>query len=52
MIFYNMDIFLTSNKIHTNLNKAKSATALIKSNKNHFKNTNMISKLFLSNFLI
>mgnify|MGYP005843458969 CR=1 FL=1 len=42
-IFYNMNFFVRSNKIHTNLNKSNSAIALIKSNKNHFKNTKMIS---------
>ena len=47
-----MNIFVKSNKILTNLHKAKSAIALIKSNKNHFKNTKMISNLFLSNFLM
>ena len=51
-IFYDMNIFIMPNKIHKNLNRAKSATAIIKSNKNHFKNTKMISNLFLSNFLM
>ena len=51
-IFYNMDIFIMPNKIHTNLDNSKSATGLIKSNKNHFKNIKMISNLFLSNFLL
>ena len=51
-ISYNVDIFVKSNKIHTNFNKSNSATALIKSNKNHFKNTKMISNLFFSNFLM
>ena len=47
-----MSIFLAANKFHKNSNKSNSATALIKSNKNHFKNTKMISNLFLSNFLL
>ena len=51
-IFYDMNIFLESNKIHTNSDKTKSATGLLKSNKNHFKNTKMKSNLFLSNFLL
>ena len=51
-ISYNVDIFVKSNKIHTKFNKSNSATALIKSNKNNFKNTRMISNLFLSNFLL
>ena len=43
-----MNIFVKSNKIHKNSNKAKSATGSIKPNKNHFKNTKIISNLFLS----
>ena len=53
IISNNMDILLRSNKIiDTNLNKTKSATALLKSNKNHFKNTKINSNVFLSNFLM
>ena len=51
-ISYNVNIFLKANKILKNSNKSNSATALIKSNKNHFKNTKMISYLFFSNFLM
>ena len=51
-IFYNFNIFLASNKILKNSNKAKSATAIVKPNKNHFKNTKINSNLFLSNFLM
>ena len=51
-ISYQLNIYLESNQIHTNSNKAKSASALVKSSKNHFKNTKMISNLFLSNFLL
>ena len=35
-IFYDMNIILALNKIHTNSNNSKSATGLIESNKNHF----------------
>ena len=51
-ISYSMGIFLALNKIHKNSNKSKSATALLKSNKNHFQNTKINSNLFLSNFLL
>ena len=51
-ISYSMGIFLALNKIYTNSNKSKSATALLKSNKNHFQNTKINSNLFLSNFLL
>ena len=42
-IFYNVNINKASNKILKNLNKSNSATPLIKSNKNHFKNTKINS---------
>ena len=51
-IYYKLNIFVESNKILTNSNKAKSASALVKSSKNHFKNTKINSNLFLSNFLM
>ena len=51
-IFYNVNIFLASNKFHKNLNKAMSATVANKPNKKHFKNTKMISNLFSPNFLM
>ena len=47
-----MNIILKSNKIHTNSNKAKGASALVKSSKNHFKNPKINSNSFLSNFLM
>ena len=37
MISYNLNIILAPNKILKNSNKAKSATATIKPNKNHFQ---------------
>ena len=45
-----MNIFLASNKIYKNSDKAKSATAAKKPHKNHYKNTQINSNLFLSNF--
>ena len=45
-----MTILLASNKIYKISNKAKSATDAIKPNKNHFKNTKMVSKLSLQFF--
>ena len=51
-IFYDMNIFLALNKIHTNSDNSNSATGLLKSNKNHFKNTKMNSNVFISNFLM
>ena len=38
----NMNIFLASNKIYKNSDKAKSAIAAIKPHKNYFKNTKII----------
>ena len=51
-IFYDMNIFLALNKIHTKSDNSKSATGLLKTNKNHFKNSKMISNKFCSNFLL
>ena len=42
-IFFDLNIFPELNKTHINSNNSESATGLIKSNKNHFKNTKMIS---------
>ena len=49
---YNVNIFVNSNKIHKNSNNSKSAPALVKSHKNHFKNTKINSNLFISTFLM
>ena len=49
-IFYNVDIFVKSNKIEKNSNNSKSATALLKSNKNHLQNTKSDFKFIYPQF--
>ena len=47
-----MNIFLESTKIHTNSNKTKTATGLLKSNKNHLKKYQNDIKLTFLQFSI
>ena len=51
-IVYNVNIFLALNKIHTTLDKSKSAPALLKSNKNHLKNQSDFKFIFLQFFYV